>query len=278
MSLRYTRLKKSPRVFSALHGVSVEQFDEIVKKLHPLWEETVTNQYKRPGRDYALPMEERVMVLLIYYRSYITQLFVGWLFGIDESNVCRIIKKLEPLLEQVVGLKKERKISKEEVENLIIDAFEQPIERPEKDQKPYYSGKKKCHTLKTEIRINVLGEIQQVSPSYPGATHDFNVFKMEGVPNGKACILADSGYQGIQHLSSNTLIPFKASKKNPLTKAQRGFNKCLSAIRVTVEHVIGDMKCFRILSNKYRNKRKRYDIKCNIVAGLVNIRSGFATG
>ena len=67
-------------------------------------------------------------------------LFVGYLFGIDDSRVCRLIKRLEPLLAKIMSISKPRKLSKEEVESLIIDATEQPIERPKKRQKPYYSG------------------------------------------------------------------------------------------------------------------------------------------
>jgi hypothetical protein len=42
-----------------------------------------------------------------------------------------------------------------------------------------------------------------------------------------------------------------------------------------VEHVIGDMKVFRILSERYRNKRKRYGVKFTIIAGIVNLKNGF---
>ena len=76
-----------------------------------------------------------ILIILLYYRSYITQLFVGMLFGIDDSRVCRIIKTLEPILATVLAIKKERNLPKEEVESLIINATEQPRDRPKKNQK-----------------------------------------------------------------------------------------------------------------------------------------------
>ena len=85
MSLKYIKIRKSPIIFNRLFGVSVSQFDEILKKVEPRWQKQVINCYKRPGRDYKLELAD------------ITQMFVGYLFGIDDSRVCRIIKKLEPI-------------------------------------------------------------------------------------------------------------------------------------------------------------------------------------
>jgi hypothetical protein len=78
-----------------------------------------------------------VLILLMYYRHYVTQRFIGALFGIDVASVCRIIKNL------VMKLPKRTGLQPEELECLIIDAT----------QKQYYSGKKKRHTIKTEIRV-----------------------------------------------------------------------------------------------------------------------------
>ncbi len=61
-------------------------------------------------------------MLLLYYRSYITQIFIGFLFGIDDSRVCRSIKRLEPILARVMAITKTRHLSQEEIEEIIIDA------------------------------------------------------------------------------------------------------------------------------------------------------------
>ena len=81
-------------------------------------------------------------MVLLYYRSYNTQFFIGQFLGIDDSWVCRLIRQLEPLLAQVVPLPKKRTLSLQEVESLIVDATEQPVERPTRNQKSYYSAKK----------------------------------------------------------------------------------------------------------------------------------------
>lgn len=81
-------------------------------------------------------------MLLLYYPSYVTQVFVGYMFGIDDSRVCRIVQRLEPILASVMAIQKGKKLPKEEVETLIVDATEQSIERPKRRQNPYYSVKK----------------------------------------------------------------------------------------------------------------------------------------
>ena len=182
MSLRYTKIRKNPKTFQRLFGITPQEFEIIVKKAEPKWHERVISGYKRPGRDYKLDLSDMILMLFLYYGNYVTQIFVGYMFGIDDSRVCRIIQRLEPILASVMAMSKCKKLSKEEVENLIIDATEQSIERPKKRQKPYYSGKKKRHTLKTEIRTTLAGKIVHVSKSYPGSTHDFTVFKGEKRP------------------------------------------------------------------------------------------------
>jgi len=82
--------------------------------------------------------------------------------------------------------------------------------------------------------------------------------------------LADSGYQGLQHISGSALIPHKASKHNPLTNAQKSYNHSLSSERVFVENVIGWLKRFRILAEKYRNRRKRFGLRFNLIAAIYN--------
>lgn len=278
MTLRYIKIKKHSRTFNTLFGLKPEQFDIIITKLRPLWQKRVIDKYKGPGRSYALSLEDMVLMLLLYYRSYIVQEVIGYFFGIDKSNVCRIIKKLEPLLARVMAIQKEKKLSKEEVESIIVDAFEQQIERPKKGQRAFFSGKKKRHTLKIEIRINKKGRIIDVSKPFPGAVHDFNLFKQGPPLPDHARGYFDSGYQGVDKIHPNSDFPYKATKNKPLEKEEKEYNSGLSSFRVKVENIIGDVKTFKILSDRYRNKRKRYGIKVNICAGLVNFKNGFAFG
>ena len=277
MSLRYKKIKKKPKTFNRLFGVSVSQFEAILSKVAPLWEQKVIGSYKGPGRHYKLEVADMTLMILLYYRSYITHKFVGYLFGIDDSRVCRITRKLEPLLASVMALPNKKSLSQEEVESLVIDATEQPVERPRKGQKAYYSGKKKRHTLKTEIRISRKGRIAHVSKPRPGSVHDFRLHKEEPPIHKDTRAFVDSGYQGLDKLHIQTELPYKAIKTKPLGEEEKEYNQALSRLRVVVEHILGDIKTFRILADCYRNKRKRYDIKFKIIAGVVNLKNGFAS-
>jgi hypothetical protein len=84
-------------------------------------------------------------------------------------------------------------------------------------------------------------------------------------------IQADRGYQGIQDIHKNSDIPVKKNKKIPLTKAQKRENRTLSQTRVSVENVIRTLKIFRILSERYRNRRKRLGLRLNLVAPICNL-------
>lgn len=277
MSISYKLLSQRPVIFNRLVGMKVEDFDAILEKLGPLWEGKVISAYLRPGRNFKLTLADMLMMLLMYYRCYTSHAYLGFLFGIDDSRVCRLFKKLEPLLAIIVAIRKERHLSQEEVETLIIDATEQPIERPKRRQKEYYSGKKKRHTLKTEIRTTLKGRIVHVSKSSPGSVHDFAVYK-DGPPvHRDTRTFVDSGYQGLDKLHQATELPYKRTKTRKLDSEEKDYNTALSRLRVKVENVLAQIKTFRILSDRYRNKRKGYSLKFNIIAGIVNLKNGFAT-
>lgn len=104
-----------------------------------------------------------------------------------------------------------------------------------------------------------------------GKCHDFNLFKTSCLlihPDSN--IVVDSGYQGMQNLHAKCEIPKKKSKKNPLTKEDKRKNREISSKRVKNENAIGFLKRFKILSERYRNRRKRFGLRFNLIAGICN--------
>lgn len=105
-----------------------------------------------------------------------------------------------------------------------------------------------------------------------GHTHDFRLLKESGMTGHKDTrCLADSGYQGLAKLHPNSETPYKKSKSNPLTKDEKRANHDLSRRRILVENVIGRLKVFRILSERYRNRRKRFSLRFNLIAAIYNL-------
>jgi hypothetical protein len=104
-----------------------------------------------------------------------------------------------------------------------------------------------------------------------GKRHDFRLFKESGVHiHPKIKSLTDTGYQGIQKIHKNAELPKKKSKKEPLTKADKNNNHVLSSERALNENVIGMIKRFKIIADRYRNRRKRFGLRFNLIAGIYN--------
>jgi transposase len=105
-----------------------------------------------------------------------------------------------------------------------------------------------------------------------GSQHDFRLFKHSGsLISPSTCILADSGYQGLAQLHPNSQTPAKKSKFHSLSKEQKASNRVLSRKRILIENIIRRLKIFRILSERYRNRRKRFGLRFNLIAAICNM-------
>jgi hypothetical protein len=104
-----------------------------------------------------------------------------------------------------------------------------------------------------------------------GRVHDKKLYEKSRVKLLKSIELkADSGYQGLQKQRAKVLIPKKKSKLHKLTKEEKRSNRELASKRVKVENVIRRLKIFRILGERYRNRRRRLGLRFNLIAGIYN--------
>ena len=104
-----------------------------------------------------------------------------------------------------------------------------------------------------------------------GKKHDFQLFKESRTHVKAETVLeADTGYLGLAQIHANSLLPKKRSKNHPLTDQERKSNREISRKRIFVEHAIRFVKRFRILSERYRNRRKRFALRFSLIAGLCN--------
>lgn len=283
-------------MFHTFTGLTPSEFDKIYAQLeqqYPQYEQKRLTRKKRKraigaGRPYKLPLKERMVMLLMYYRLYITYGLLEYLFDLDQSNVYRDIALLEPVLKTCIPIpekmtKRTRRIGT--IEELLelypemkafIDATEQEIPRPKnkRRRKNYYSGKKKKHTVKTQITVNKKGLILHKTKHRKGKQHDYDIFKKTGPPPipPKVEIGVDLGYFGIKkdYPELNVNIPVKKPKGKELTRQERRCNKKQRKARVIVEHTISWMKKYRIMAEEFRNRLTRYDRMTSIVCGLVN--------
>ena len=104
-----------------------------------------------------------------------------------------------------------------------------------------------------------------------GKRHDFRLFKESNLHIHPAIeVLADSGYTGLIKYHAKSRVAQKSWKNRPLTGEQKRQNRELSSRRVLNENVIGKLKRFKILSDRYRNRRKRFGLRFNLIAGVYN--------
>jgi DDE superfamily endonuclease len=172
---------------------------------------------------------------------------------------------------------------KNKYEIVIVDATECPIERPKRRtrgrhknvQKKFYSGKKKKHTVKEQLVVDTKTKKIVATAFTNGKTHDFKLFKKsESHVHPDTKVLADSGYQGIKGEHGNSETPKKATKKQKLTSEEKLQNHALSSQRIVVENVIGSVKKFKIVSQRYRNRRSRFGLRFNLICAIHNMECG----
>ena len=265
-------LKRRKETFARVTGVKLEYFLKIIEKIRPAWNKLQASKQCHGRNSHLKTLENEVLMVLIYYRCYISHFLFGMHFNIDASNVCRHLKCIEPLIARVVHIKKDRTLSPEELDRVLIDATEIQTQRPTRNQRRFYSGKKKKHTQKIEIVITKEGKILCVSKAYPGRIHDFKIRKLSDKISRDVIILADSGYQGLQKIHPKTILPHKRRRKCPLMPEQKAHNRALASKRVLIEHVFAQLKKFKILSSTYRNFQKKLHMRFNIIAGIYNLR------
>ena len=268
--MRYQKLNRfSDSEFKRLVGVPRQVFTEMVEVL-----EKAESLKKKSGRPHTLDIEDQLLLTLNYLRNYSTQLELAANYHIAESNVNRTIKKVEDALmksRRFTLPKRSITTADEHFNWVIIDATECSIERPKKNQSKFYSGKKKKHTLKAQVIYHPKSkQIIGVDIS-SGSQHDIKLAR-KTVKKFKHCdyVMTDLGYYGLEQDGFKLLMPIKKKKNFPLFDAEKNYNKMIGKIRVVIEHINSQLKTFRILSERYRNRRKRFGLRINLIAALVN--------
>jgi len=296
--MSYARLSRRPLLFKSFTGLYISEFDVISREIESRYEEHERKRLSKrmrqrdvgAGRPFKLKVKERFLMLLVYYRLYITYTLSGFLFDLDQSNICRDMSIIEPLVKRCIPLPKKlykrtrRLRTIDEVEEYFpgfkafIDSSEQEIPRPEnkRKRKSYYSGKKKKHTIKTQYMVNSEGTILHKTGHDRGRIHDYEIFKNKH-PTTPLQVenVFDLGYMGVKNdfPTVKSVLPFrKKRKKSELSNEEKRHNRNHFKLRVIVEHTVSRIKKFGIMGTKFRNRLGRYDRTSDIVSGLVNFR------
>ncbi|MFK0732608.1 MAG: IS5 family transposase [Gloeotrichia echinulata GP01] len=269
--MKFWRAKQlTSRKFKRMTGISRQTFKLMVGVV-----KTDAQNKKKPGRRPKLIIEDQVLMVIQYWREYRSYYHIGLDWGLSESVVCRTVYKIENILIKskkfsLPGKKELWKMSSEE-DLVVMDVMESPIERPHIGQKRFFSGKQGEHTLKTQVIIHQKTSQIICLGHGLGRIHDFRLFKNSGVKFGELLkVIADKGYQGISRIHQLSETPIKKPKGKKLTKEQKKYNRELNRLRIVVEHVNRRLKIFKILSDRYRNRHRRFGLRSNLIAGIYN--------
>lgn len=162
-----------------------------------------------------------------------------------------------------------------------------PGRTPPKKQKQYYSGKKKRHTQKAQLIIDHKTKAIICVAVGKGSEHDSRLLKRSKSRVLPATVrLGDLGYVGMDKdlvfgkrvRAGKDLLPHKRDSRPGLTKAVRALsaeqkqeNKDHARSRIAIDHVNRHLKIFRILCERYRNRRRRFGLRLNLLAAIYNL-------
>ncbi len=263
------------KTFRRRIGIRRRTFRQIYQRVRQyLDDERQQNPLSRRGKkSTALTLTEKLLLTFVYLRQYPTFEHLGAMFGVSESYAHKIYRRHLDILVTVLRLPGKQALLDATLVALLLDVSEQPIERPVKRQKSYYSGKKKRHTIKVQLLVCLKTLQILLVVCGKGRTHDFRLLKQARLRISQNLkMYADSGYQGILKFYPNSLTPIKKPRNRALTKAEKQYNRNLAKIRIAIEHVNRRCKIFRIVKETYRGKHKHYQKTWTVVAALVNLR------
>jgi DDE superfamily endonuclease/Helix-turn-helix of DDE superfamily endonuclease len=305
--ITYPRLSRKPTAFRSMTGLTPAEFEALLEdflaaQVRRRQAATRTKRSRQPrcravgaGHPYAHDDRSRLLMTLIWLRVYPTYEVLGLLFDLEKSNAWENVQDVLATLETLADFPFERPTAERKKlgsvaavmdafpqVRLVIDAKEQRVERPEGDdrQRPYYSGKKKAHTIKNQIAVAPDGRIEAVSDSVPGgANHDLRLLRDTALlhrldPEADEGAMLDKGYTGIakDHPELPLFLPHKARRNHPLTEEQRDWNRLVARYRIVVEHVIAQLNRFQALRQVFRSAIGRHRGVIRVVAALVDRR------
>jgi IS5 family transposase len=303
--ITYARLAESPAAFLPLTGLTRAEFDHLFEAFEAAAEahraaRTHTRRGHRrlrraagAGHPHGHDVRTRLAMALVWLRVYPTYAVLGILFGVDKPVAWHTVQDVLEVLEALadfpfdrpgkdrtaLGTTDEVMAAFPQV-RVIIDAKEQGFQRPTgwEEQKPFYSGKKKRHTVKNQVVCTPGGRIGSVSRTAPGRTHDLTVLRHDGVLDrlpADAGVMTDKGYVGVDKDAGRrpVVIPAKATRNHPLTDDQKAANRVISRCRVVVEHVMAQLNRFGVLRQVFRSVFGRHTQVFRVVALLVDRRA-----
>lgn len=289
MSLDNLKMFPKNRVKS-LFGLEPEVLAEVIFRVLPELEKNREQRLrnnperkrqfvKKDGRPADLKPIHKLLMTLLYLRQNTSATMVGQMFGFSADSVEKnalpevlaVLKEQFPASRwEAVKRHRGEKFNPDEVDKIIVDSFETPIPRPSLNerQKRVYSGKKKRHTLKTQIYTDQTGTILDINSGHRGPKSDVKIWNETELPAEikEKPKIGDKAYVGAE---KKTLTPQKKPKGGELSEEEKAENKVISQERIYVEHSIRRVKGYRVVTDEFRLAQGIFSSVVSVVVGLI---------
>lgn len=263
------------------HLLSITVPELIARRQLPKLHRTDRKRALGGGRKPKLSASQEVLLVLIYLRHNVAHQLVGAMFGVSADTSENLFHEIVPLLRELFSSNRfeaEKRFRRQgpgleiqEIDRILIDSFETPIPRPSnyERQKRVYSGKKRCHTLKSQVESDEKGEVVDISAGHRGPAADKRVYEASGVADRYRDMSkqGDLGYQGTDGIE----VPHKKPRRGELSQEQKEENRAKASVRVHVEHAIRRVKGFKIMREKYRLAIGLFPMVASAVVGLLHL-------
>jgi DDE superfamily endonuclease len=237
--LEYKQLKKDRRQLLALTGLTPKEFGALHEAFRVAYASThpedktadghVRERRSGGGRKGQLETtEQKLLLTLVYLKTYPLQVLLGALFGLSQSRVNRWLQRLLPIVRAaldelgVLPSRAPKQFAEQdptdhELAELIIDGTDRRRQRPKNKVKPGlpYSGKHKMHSDKNIVVVNAKTKrVGYLSQTYAGQGHDKKIVDMEPICYPRDTVLyKDTGFQGYEPKVHQTHQPKKSPAK-----------------------------------------------------------------
>jgi len=293
----YEKVKDNPVVFRAFTGLDQAEFEKLLVfftvangsyiEINHIKGKKRQRRYGGGRRAKLATMEDQLFFILFYFKTYPLQEVIAFFFGLSQGQANEWIYRLSEILKMALGLagqlperdpqKLVETLAEYDLLEFVIDGTERRIERPQdkKEQKDYYSGKKKAHTVKNNLIVHPESrKVCYLSRTTEGKKHDKKICDEEGyIFPTNSILLQDTGFQGFAPDKVIVLQPKKKSRGQELTLAEKMMNRLISSARIVVENVIAGVKRCRVVKDIFRNTKEHFDdLVMEIACGLHNFR------
>ena len=300
MTIFGDRVRGTPAALRSLTGLTATEYAAFEREVLPRLTAAEQARHQRPdrrravgaGHPFVLSARDQVLLTVVWLRLYPTHDVLALLFGLAAATtVGRTIARVLPVLEAAglatmqmpdPGRRRHRTLDALLADTpelaVVFDTFEQRVQRPKdrgtRDQ--WYSGKKKTHTIKTQVGVDEdTGQIVDLPESVPGPTADIILLAHSRVltrlPPGVGG-LGDLAYVSIDRLHPSGLgaTPRRKPRGRDRPPEDVAYNRAFARRRIVVEHSIGRLRHYQCLTQRDRQHRRMHTARTRAVAGLVN--------